>query len=123
MDSRISENIVLIVLSVILFTGGLGLHLRRHRLPQDTAIVIDGIEKRLTLTEIEEHLKESRRVNINTAYIEEITSIPGIGRVMASRIVEYRDAHGRFFDEKDLLEIKGLGEKKLNRIKEYIRLD
>jgi len=60
------------------------------------------------------------RVDINSASAEELTRIPGIGKVMAERIVQFREQHGPFKRVEDLLKIKGIGEKSFLRIKPYV---
>lgn len=61
-------------------------------------------------------------VNINTAGIAELTALPGIGPVYAQRIVDYRSEYGNFKTADDLLNIKGIGEKTLEKLKPYIIL-
>ncbi len=60
-------------------------------------------------------------VNVNLASASELEALPGIGPVIARRIVEYRRSHGPFRRPEDLLNVKGIGPKKLARIKPYIR--
>jgi comEA protein len=63
------------------------------------------------------------RLNINTASTEELESLPGIGPVMATRIVEYREQHGPFTRPEDLMIIEGMGEKKYRALADVIRVD
>ncbi|MCS6861831.1 MAG: ComEA family DNA-binding protein [Abditibacteriales bacterium] len=62
------------------------------------------------------------RINLNTATVEQLQQLPHIGPVLAERIVLYRREHGRFTRLEDLLNVPGIGEKKLARIREYITL-
>ena len=62
-------------------------------------------------------------VNINEADIDELMSIPYIGEVIAERIIDYRNENGPFEDEEELLNISGIGEKKLNNIINYITVE
>ena len=55
-------------------------------------------------------------VNINTASIEELSTLPGIGQGTAEKIVKYRKDH-KFKITADLKEVKGIGEKKYEKIK------
>ncbi|MEN3186984.1 MAG: ComEA family DNA-binding protein [Atribacterota bacterium] len=63
---------------------------------------------------------ETKRINVNTASKEELIALPGIGEALAQRIIEYRQTHGPFHRPEDLLEIKGIGPKKLDRIRDLI---
>jgi competence protein ComEA len=59
-------------------------------------------------------------VNINTASQQELEKIPGIGPELARRIIDYRQTKGQFRSLEDLKDVKGIGEKKAQAIKEYI---
>ncbi|MDD6396228.1 MAG: helix-hairpin-helix domain-containing protein [Firmicutes bacterium] len=62
-------------------------------------------------------------VNINTASAEELCEVlPGIGEVKAKSIIEYREAAGGFDSVDELLNVKGIGEKTLEKIRPYCRL-
>ena len=58
-------------------------------------------------------------VNINTASAKELDALPGIGEVLAQRIIDYRNANGPFQSVDDLIKVKGIGEKTLEKIKPY----
>ena len=58
-------------------------------------------------------------VNINTATARELDALPGIGEVIAQRIIDYRNAHGPFQSVDELINVKGIGEKKLADLKPY----
>ena len=62
-------------------------------------------------------------LNLNTADIWQLQEIPGIGEILARRIVEYRRAHGGFSSVQQLLDVDGIGLAKLNTIMEYICLE
>ena len=62
-------------------------------------------------------------VNINTADTELIAdSLTGIGMKTAQKIVDYREKHGAFKSVEELLNVSGIGEKKLAKIREDIKL-
>ncbi len=62
------------------------------------------------------------RIKLNTATKEEIVNLPGIGPAKADAILQYRDEFGPFQQEEDLLNVRGIGEKTLEQLKEYIRV-
>lgn len=61
-----------------------------------------------------------RPVNINTATAAELAELPGVGEVLAQRIVAYREANGPFASAEELLEVEGIGEGKLAAMREQI---
>lgn len=60
------------------------------------------------------------QININTATVQELEALPGVGEVLAQRIVAYRTAHGPFRSAEELLQVEGIGEKKLSSMRPYI---
>ncbi|RMD98010.1 MAG: helix-hairpin-helix domain-containing protein [Calditrichaeota bacterium] len=54
-------------------------------------------------------------ININRASREALQSLPGIGPVLAQRIIDYREQYGPIKQKEQLLKIKGIGQKKLQR--------
>lgn len=63
------------------------------------------------------------QININTASIEELITLPGIGEKTAKKIVFYRNNNGKFHKINDLINVSGIGEKKLEKIKKYILIE
>lgn len=59
-------------------------------------------------------------ININTATALELATLPGIGDVIAQRIVDYRTEHGSFKTVGDLTAVEGVGEKRLEAILDLI---
>ena len=68
-------------------------------------------------------LLEGEKININTAPAEELERLPGIGESRAAAIVAYREEHGPFTSEEDLLNVSGIGEGILNKVRDYIALE
>lgn len=59
-------------------------------------------------------------VNLNTATSEELQLVPGIGPVTAEKILQMRKAYGPFKSVDDLLAIKGIGQKRLEKMRRYL---
>lgn len=72
---------------------------------------IDSIKSKITVN------KTSLQVNLNTATIEELIQLPGIGEYYAKKIVEYREKLGGFTDKEQLLEIWKFDEEKLEKVR------
>lgn len=64
--------------------------------------------------------KVRNKININRATEEELEEIPGIGKEMARRIIEYRKEKGKFSSKEELKEIKGIGEVKYKKLENDI---
>jgi len=62
-------------------------------------------------------------IDINTAGIAELTELPGIGESIAGRIVEYRDKNKRFVNINEIMKVKGIGKKKFEKLKKYIKAE
>ena len=62
-------------------------------------------------------------LDLNTATAEELTALPGIGEVLAGRIVAYREEVGAFTSVEELLQVDGIGEKRFEAIRDYITLE
>jgi competence protein ComEA len=59
-------------------------------------------------------------INLNTATIEQLETLPGIGRKTAERILEYRTKSGSFKRIEDLMNVKGIGEKSFLKLKPLV---
>lgn len=69
----------------------------------------------------EKKLETSKnKININTATVEDFTSLSGIGEAKAKSIVEYRNINGNFKSIEDIKNISGIGEALFNKIKDNI---
>lgn len=62
----------------------------------------------------------AKPVNINTATSEELQQVPGIGPATAQKILQMRKSYGPFKSVDDLLAIRGLGQKRLDKMRKYL---
>jgi competence protein ComEA len=62
----------------------------------------------------------SAGIDLNTATAVELEALPGVGPVLAGRIVSFRDERGRFSAIEDLLDVPGIGEAKLAQMRDAI---
>jgi competence protein ComEA len=67
--------------------------------------------------------EESAKTNINTATVEELASLQGIGEKKAESIVEHRGKVGPFTTIEDLKDVKGIGDKIFDKIKDQIAVE
>ncbi|MGH7885728.1 MAG: ComEA family DNA-binding protein [Thermodesulfobacteriota bacterium] len=67
-------------------------------------------------------LNAQEKVNINSATAEQLLEIPGVGESTAASIIEKRKELGGFKALDDLLQVKGIGEKKLEKMKPFLTL-
>jgi competence protein ComEA len=61
-------------------------------------------------------------IDLNRATTQDLDALPGIGPALAQRIIDHRQAHGPFKKIDDLLEVSGIGPKKLEKIKPYLSI-
>lgn len=66
--------------------------------------------------------QQSGKVNINSADAALLASVPGIGPKTAEAIIAHREANGKFTSIDDLVSVKGIGEKKLQKMKAFIKI-
>jgi competence protein ComEA len=62
----------------------------------------------------------TEKVNLNTATIEQLQTLPGVGPAMAKRVLEYRAKVGKFGKVEELLNVKGFGEKRFQQMKDRL---
>ncbi len=64
----------------------------------------------------------SGKININTASLSELISLPGIGEKRAQKIISYREKAGNFKNKEDIKKVKGIGEGIYTKIKDMIEI-
>jgi competence protein ComEA len=65
----------------------------------------------------------AEKININTATVEQLQMLKGVGAKTAMAIIEYRDNIGQFTDVEQLAKVKGIGEKKLAIISQDVTIE
>jgi comEA protein len=63
------------------------------------------------------------KININTASKKDLVELPGIGETMAARIILFREEKGSFKSLAELKKVKGVGDKKFDRLKDFIKIE
>ncbi len=66
--------------------------------------------------------RSERHVNLNTASAAELDQVPGIGPVLAERILDYRESHGAFGAIEELKQVEGIGPKKFEDLKDKVEI-
>ncbi len=72
------------------------------------------------LVETVSQAKNSDKININTASLAELDSLPGVGEVIAQRIIDYRTQNGPFQTIEEIKNVSGIGDKKFEDLKNLI---
>ncbi len=62
----------------------------------------------------------NHQINLNTATLRQIEELPGVGPSMAHRILAFREKSGPFEHVQDLLALRGIGEKRFEKIRPYV---
>ena len=123
---KIKLSVILPVITALFAGLTLGLFLGRN--PAGSSVTVSVPAQLASAAAPEETQTEpsaqaaSLPVNINTADAAELAALPGIGKVLAQRILDYRRVYGDFSAVEQLTNVEGIGEGKLETILELITI-
>ena len=125
---------ILVILTCVFaaFLGGFHIGRKMNRSPVHIYQITPTVESQpeaLEEADEEEEVTEETEtgvvfpLNINTATIPELDELPGIGPVLAQRIVDYRTTYGKYKAVEELLKVNGIGDAKLMEIMDLITVE
>lgn len=86
------------------------------------AKIIDGSAIFVETKQSGSSVSINNKISINTASMDELMKLPGIGESKAKSIIDYRNTHGRFYSFEDLINVSGISKNILEQIKDLICL-
>lgn len=127
------EQITILFLAFALIVGGVVTLIKRHHPHFAHELVLEEFTEPLerdTISDGENYQGQpppenfwEEKVDINKATIEDFMHLPGIGPKTAEAIVAHRKEHGTFQKLEELIQVKGIGEKTLERLKPFIKIE
>jgi competence protein ComEA len=82
-----------------------------------TSVLADSVTEKAKTMQM-----KVQKINLNTASLDELTTLPGIGEKKAMAIIEYREKYGKFNSLEQLAEVKGIGTKMLEKLQDQISI-
>lgn len=120
---------ILVVITIAFAAFTLGFFLGRNRSPEPVTLSVPAsmqtVPEETSVPETVEAVPEptvSFPIEINSAGIEEFTALPGIGDVLAQRILAYREENGSYSSVEELMNVEGIGKKRFEDILDLITI-
>ena len=110
--SKMKQSILLLTLIVLTFSS-----CKPHQALSNINASSKKPDERASISQSQ---SQKPCVNLNVATAEELKELPGIGDVMAQRVIDYREQNGRFRRREEIIIIEGFSEKKYRAIAEMI---
>lgn len=125
MKNRRIPILVIVTLVFVVFTVGffLGRNAGRDRVQvslPDSMLTAPSIPDEIPQTEAPD--SPAYPVNINTADLAQFMTLPDIGMVLAQRIIDYRAQHGEFQAVEELMNVEGIGEKRMEQLLDLVTI-
>lgn len=131
------------LLAVILIAFSVGFWIGRNESSRDSIVIqterpaaaelpeVNGTEKKTSAetkqTDADETTETAsqtgEKIDLNTANLEQLQTLPGVGEVIAQRILDYRSACGGFLTIEQLMEVNGIGEAKFSKMKDLVTVE
>lgn len=115
-------NLIPIALTASFLLFAAGFCVGSQQTSGDFRLITAASAETSVITESSQAAHANTPVDLNTATVEELTTLPGIGEVIAQRIVTYRQTHGPFTSLEELMQVEGIGEKRIEGIRNYVTL-
>lgn len=110
--------------------AGIGKNIDHATAPEETMAISEETQTNTEEIPTKDHTElllpqeatatESGRINLNTATVEELDALPGVGPSTAQNIITYREIHGGFAAPEEIMNVKRIGEKTYEKLKDYI---